>query len=212
MNQINFFGPHGPKPKEEKPKEEKQKAKSIGAILSEKQGMNLLIALAIIGIALIYLGRGSGVTTNVGVKQQIPTVETDNNKISALEKEYENKLQANLQQMAGVGKIQVLVTLETSTRNDYATNANVTKRTDKETDKQGGTRETTEVDQNNQLVIPNGTTQPVIIMENRPEVAGVLVIAEGANNPLIKEEINSAVKTLLNISASKIQVEPMGGM
>ncbi|MDP4160888.1 MAG: stage III sporulation protein AH, partial [Bacillota bacterium] len=47
--------------------------------------------------------------------------------------------------------------------------------------------------------------------EDRPEVAGVLIIAEGARDPNVREEIHTAVQTLLNIPSSKITVRVMGG-
>ena len=132
-------------------------------------------------------------------------------KIGALEKELESKLQANILQMEGVGKVQVSVSFSTGLKNEYARNQNVTKRTSKETDKTGGTRETTEVTENNQVVMPNGSSQPVMVMEDRPDVAGVLVIAEGARDPKVREGIHTAVQTLLNIPSARITVVPMGG-
>jgi stage III sporulation protein AG len=49
-------------------------------------------------------------------------------------------------------------------------------------------------------------------MEERPTVAGVLIIAEGAQDPNIRENIHNAVKTLLDIPTQKISVQPMGGV
>lgn len=133
-------------------------------------------------------------------------------RISTLEKEMEKKLVQNLQQMAGVGSVQVSVTLSSSLRSDYATNGSITKKTTKESDKNGGIRESTEVTENNQLVMPSGAVQPVIVMEERPTVAGVLIIAEGASDPKVRENIHNAVRTLLDIPSDKINVQPMGGV
>ena len=68
--------------------------------------------------------------------------------------------------------------------------------------------ETTET---NHLVIA-GNANPLIVVEQRPEVAGVLIIAQGASDPKIKEQIFEAVKTLLSIQPSKISVVPLGGV
>jgi len=40
----------------------------------------------------------------------------------------------------------------------------------------------------------------------------VLVIAEGAQDPRVKEALHNAVKTLLDIPANRITVEAMGGI
>ncbi|MFZ3372303.1 MAG: stage III sporulation protein AH, partial [Desulfitobacteriaceae bacterium] len=139
------------------------------------------------------------------------TAPSETSKLNSLEKDLEKKLQATLSRMYGVGQVDVSVSLFSGLKSNYARNENVTKRTSKETDKASGTRETTEVTENNQLVMPSGSTQPVMVMEERPQVAGVLVIAEGAKDPRIKEEIHTALKTLLDIPAAKITVEAMGG-
>lgn len=171
-----------------------------------------LVALIAVGMSFIYLGRGSeNPVQSIQAKAVSTTVSTTNTKIGALEKELENKLQANILQMEGVGKAQVSVSFSTGLKSEFARNQNVTKRTSKETDKAGGTRETTEVTENNQVVMPNGSSQPVMVMEDRPEVAGVLVIAEGARDPKVREGIHTAIQTLLNIPSARITVVPMGG-
>jgi len=171
-----------------------------------------LVALIAVGMSFIYLGKGPETPAqSIQANSASPTALTSSTKISALEKELENKLQANILLMEGVGKVQVSVSFATGMKSEYAHNDNVTKNTSKETDKAGGTRETTQVTENNQVVMPNGSSQPVMVMEDRPEVAGVLVIAEGARDPKVREGIHTAVQTLLNIPSARITVVPMGG-
>ncbi|MDR3586613.1 MAG: stage III sporulation protein AH [Desulfosporosinus sp.] len=171
-----------------------------------------LVALIAVGMSFIYLGKGPETPAqSIQTKSTATTALTTNTKIGALEKELESKLQANILLMEGVGKVQVSVSFATGLKNEYARNNNVTKNTSKETDKTGGTRETTQVTENNQVVMPNGSSQPVMVMEDRPEVAGVLVIAEGARDPKVREGIHTAVQTLLNIPSARITVVPMGG-
>ncbi|MDR3601889.1 MAG: stage III sporulation protein AH [Desulfosporosinus sp.] len=181
-------------------------------LISSDKLLISLVALIAVGMSFIYLGKGPETPAqSIQANSAATAVSTTNTKIGALEKELENKLQANILQMEGVGKVQVSVSFATGLKNEYARNENVTKRTSKETDKTGGTRETTEVTENNQVVMPNGLSQPVMVMEDRPEVAGVLVIAEGARDPKVREGIHTAVQTLLNIPSARITVVPMGG-
>lgn len=171
-----------------------------------------LVAIIAVGMAFIYLGKGSiGPAQTIQAKTAQTNVSVANTKIGLLEKELETKLQTNLLLMTGVGKVQVSVSFMSGLKNEYARNNNVTKRTNKETDKTGGTRETTEITENNQVVLPSGSSQPVMVMEDRPEIAGVLVIAEGAKDPKVREGIHSAVQTLLNVPSARITVVPMGG-
>ena len=203
-NQINI----GSKDKSELPKEKR------APFWISREFIILILALVVVGSAgLISLGKASDTSQTIaGSKTPAVPVPRETTKLDSLERELENKLQTALSRMNGVGQVEVSVSLSSGLKSNYARNENVTKRTSKETDKASGTRETTEVIDNNQLVMPNGTTQPVMVMEERPEVAGVLVIAEGAKDPMVKETIHTAIKTLLNIPANKITVEPMGGV
>ena len=179
---------------------------------SDKMLLGLVVIIAI-GMSLIYFGKGTVTPAQAVLTKSTQTTPllTSTTKIGALEKELESKLQANLLQMEGVGKVQVSVSFSTGLKNEYARNENVTKNTTKEIDKAGGTRETTQVTENNQVVMPPGSSQPVLVMEDRPEVAGVLIIAEGARDPKVREGIHTAVQTLLNIPSAKINVVSMGG-
>ena len=171
-----------------------------------------LIALIAVGMSFIYLGKGTDNSLqSLQTKPEAAAATQDSTKIGALEQELENKLKNNIQLMEGAGRVQVSVSFATGLKNEYARNDNVTKNTSRETDKTGGTRETTQVTENNQIVLPNGASQPVLVMEDRPEIAGVLIIAEGASDPKVREGIHNAVQTLLNIPSSKINVVAMGG-
>lgn len=180
-------------------------------ILSDKLLVGL-VSLIAVGMSFIYLGK-TPVDTIEGTQTKSAVTDTagPSTKIGVLEKELESKLQANILLMDGVGQVQVSVNFLTGLKNEYVRNNNVTKRTNKETDKTGGTRETTEITENNQVVMPNGSSQPVIAMEDRPEIGGVLVIAEGARDPKVREGIHTAVQTLLSIPSARITVVPMGG-
>lgn len=182
----------------------------------EEKSPKLLISIVgaiVIAVVLMLTGKGSSSTGSKLVQQPVTQgTQSESTRIELLEKDLEKKLVQNLQQMTGVGRVQVSVTLSSSLKSDYATSGSVTKKTIKESDKTGGTRESSEVTENNQLVIPNGASQPVVVMEERPTVAGVLIIAEGAQDPKIRENIHNAVKTLLDIPTNKITVQPMGGV
>ena len=173
-----------------------------------------LLALIAIGMSFIYVGKGSATSTQAMLANkpaQTTAAATSATKIGALEKELESKLQASLLQMEGAGKVDVSVTLSTGLKSEYAKNENTTSRITKSSDKNGGVQETKEVTENNTVVMPAGTTAPVMVMEDRPEVAGVLITSEGASDPKVREEIHTAVQTLLSIPSAKIKVVPMGG-
>ena len=180
-------------------------------IFKEIDSKVLIMALLVVAAIFMLLydkgDEAEPVTQPINVEEKV-----EMNGITLLEQELEKKLVKNLQQMAGVGTVQVSVTLSSSLRSDYATHGSVTRKTIKESDQNGGVRESTEVTENNQLVMPSGAAQPVMVMEERPTVAGVLIIAQGASEPKVRENIHNAVRTLLDISPDKITVQPMGGV
>ena len=116
-------------------------------------------------------------------------------------------------QISGVGKVTVNITLESSSEYQFAVNQQVDKTLVTERAQDGSTRTTDEIREDAQVVMKNmaqGKDEPVIVKEIRPQVVGVMIVAEGANNPLTKEEISKAVQTLLNIPAHRVTVLPKG--
>ena len=174
------------------------------------------ILLIVVAVFLIYSGQEEQREEKalVSIEQNtmpIAAIPTDPSGISSLEKSLEEKIASNLESIKGVGKTKVLVTYASGYKKEYAVNESISKKNTKETDKEGGTRETEEITETSELVII-GNSDPVIVLEQRPEIAGVLVISQGANDPKIKEQIFEAVRTLLNIEPSKISVAPLGGV
>ncbi|CAA7602134.1 Hypothetical protein DEACI_2806 [Acididesulfobacillus acetoxydans] len=197
------------------------KAKSGGSgwfesFLHNDNLLKLMVAGIVVSVGLIFWGKGGGPDTPVfkPVAQTLPAAKDNNaggTQIGALEQALENRLADNLSQISGVGQVKVMVTLGTGLKSDYGQNASVTKSTTEETDKTGGTRKSTQTTETDNLVLPNGSTQPVIIMQESPNIEGVLVVAEGAKDPAVQEEIHTTVCTLLHIPAAKVVVEAMGG-
>ncbi|MFA6808700.1 MAG: stage III sporulation protein AG [Eubacteriales bacterium] len=180
-------------------------------IFSEKLNLGIIFIIVVAVIFVLFAkSEDKSVLLDQAVEPvaAVPVEKTD---IEILENNLEEKISDSLGKMKGVGKVEVIVTFSTGFKKEYVRDESVTKRTSKETDKEGGTRETVEVTENNQLVVPSNSL-PILIIEERPQIAGVLVIAEGAINPQIKEQIFQSVRVLLNIEPVKINVVPMEGV
>lgn len=72
-------------------------------------------------------------------------------------------------------------------------------------------REIKETTEQRQLVMSRDGTgeQAVVIEERKPKVKGVLVVARGAENLLIKERITMALAAALDLPTHRISVLPM---
>lgn len=117
-----------------------------------------------------------------------------------------------LSQIQGVGRVTIKVTLKSSVQKNYATEnqSSATKTNDGQ--QNGNSRTTEENRQEEKLAMQNltqGVSQPVMIAEERPQAIGVLVVAEGADNLALREQLSSAVQILLDIPAHKVTVLPM---
>jgi len=179
-----------------------------------------MITLLLIGIVL--LSAGNFVTGGrEGKESQEKPVESQEAKsfqaisgLSVAEKTLEERLEAILGKIEGVGDVSVTLVLKTGPEFEYATNVSSNERKIEENDTSGGERITTETTSDDQLVLVQaasmGGQEPVIIKEMKPEVEGVLVVAEGAVDPLVKAKLSRAVQTVLGIPAHTVSVWPMG--
>lgn len=133
--------------------------------------------------------------------------------LAAPEKDYkqllQRELEAILSSIEGSGKVTVMLTLEEEGEIVYAINEEVSSRSSREEDSQGGVRTQLDSDSSGQLVIiqTGGQQEAVVIKVIKPRVRGVLVVATGANNPLIKEKLIHAVQGALAVPAYRITVE-----
>lgn len=123
----------------------------------------------------------------------------------------EHDLADRLGRMKGVEEVSVLITLESGPVFEYEQNRETTERTTTEADGAGGQREVTETTARTQAVMTrdDGGEQALVMQEKQPEIRGVLVIARGAESPLVKEQLTLAVEAALNLKAHRIRVLPM---
>lgn len=137
------------------------------------------------------------------------TVQNDDS-LTKAEKELELRLERILGAVEGAGSVKVTVTLSSGEENVFAQNLNKQNRVIEEKDQAGGNRKTTEISEQGSLVfaetLNGGKNDPVIVKTKSPEVAGVLVLAEGAKDPELRETLAQAVETLLNIPSYKVTV------
>lgn len=178
--------------------------------------LSAVLALFVIGIALISSWGGNEKKTadppEDEISQNMESVSAGRySSLDDLEISLEKRLESTLSQIKGAGQVDVTVFLATGPKYEYAVNVTTNERSINERDQSGGTRVTTETTEDGQLVVirsePSGGEAPVVAREYKPEVQGVLVVAEGADNPKIKARLISAVQTALDLETHKIDVQ-----
>ena len=112
----------------------------------------------------------------------------------------------------GAGKTKIMVTLNGSVRELYAADTDIA---DKDSAKKTNDNENTDkqnTEKKKYILIrgKDGSEKALSLGQLVPEIKGVLIICEGGDNDVIKEEITDAVSAALNISKTHICVSKLG--
>ena len=170
----------------------------------------LLGALVLLGILFLLIGSDtdsdnavSVPSTQTAIYQSLPT-----DGITAMEQ----KLANTLSQIQGAGNVTVQITVKSGGRKEYALDTQHTSRSTSEESADNSQR-TTEVQEQHTVVQQNrgGTQEALLVEETAPEIIGVLVVAEGANDAVVQERLLHAVAALLQISLHQIDIVPGEG-
>ena len=120
----------------------------------------------------------------------------------------ESRLERALFQMAGVGDVTVMITLKSSAEKVVEKDLDMAKEAVTESDSQGGARSTQNNSHRETTVYADGNTQgePYVSKEISPQIEGVVVIAGGGEDSVVKQNITEAVQALFGIDTHKIRI------
>ena len=158
-------------------------------IFSKIRNTNYIYVILIIGAAVMLLSPSIG---------KRPAKPTSAEKIVS----EEARLEDILSKTEGVGEVSVMITYYASSEKALAYETKTNRRSDS-----SGIPDAESSDE--KAVMSDG--EPVILREIYPDVKGVVVIAEGAGDPAVKQAVCDAVSTSLGIAMHKICVLPKSG-
>ena len=134
------------------------------------------------------------------------------------EKELEDRISQLLKSVEGVGKVDVMVVLSSSSeisltflfkvfRTDRSENTSTTK----EKDASGGERDavSSQLEENtvfSQSAGQNTGNGPLIEKELYPQISGIVISAQGGDLPSVQAEISQAMQALFGLEPHKIKV------
>lgn len=148
-------------------------------------------------------------------KSKEETGELNNNVCYDLESyvgNLEKRVEEMLSDMEGAGKVQVMITVSDTGTEILEKDREVNTTDLEEADNVGGQRKNTESGQREEAVYirdAEGNEIPYVVQRKLPEVTGVVVVAEGAGNVKVKENIIGAVGVLFNLNEHRIKVIKM---
>ena len=177
----------------------KEKAKNLYKKLKTIKNIEIIIALVIISIAvLIYF------TIEGKREEETSSIVSDNvtGEIS-LTDGLEDRLANILTEIEGAGKVSVMITYETT--GEVVTADKVDTHT---TTSGTGDNVVTNTTSNSVPIIVTGVdgSQVIILQEKMPQIKGVIIVAEGANDVAVKMRLMSATSTVLGVNANSIQI------
>lgn len=166
--------------------------------LGNKKTISVILVLGICGMILIGFSDSFSSNKNASLVKKTITIEE-------YIKNLERKTREMLACIDGAGKCKIMITAESSSVQNYATDDSIAQETRLE-------QSQSKSDVEKEIVMiedENGKKVALVKSVTEPKIRGVLVLCEGADNIEIKEKITNAIKTLLGVSASKISVIKM---
>lgn len=173
-----------------------------------------LLILFLVGVLLLVIGMPmSGTekteTSEMEVLEKTANTENIGSDTEAYAEYLEKKLAAVLSEVKGVGKTEVMITLESSSEKVIGKDQESESESVQEEDSQGGSRNTAQNKSSETTIYKNEDGQkqvPYITKEITPSVSGVIVIAEGGDDAVTVQNIIEAVQALFEIDTHKIKV------
>ncbi len=184
-------------------------------------GLPRLIMLFMAGILIILLSfpgvLGTFRSSEDDTKERkIADLQNDTNTTSYNQNTYisemENKLKEVLRKVSGAGNVEVMITTKGSTEKIPLKDHSSTEESLDEEDGEGGSRIDHSAQREESTVLvtnEDGKSVPYILQELEPQIEGVVVIAEGGDNAMIKMDIMQAVEVLFDVPAHKVIVMKM---
>lgn len=180
--------------------------------MGRKKLIENCVVIVIIGIILIIAaGPLFKRKKDSSIEQaRIASIQSENEAAAAERPDsVERKMEALLSSIMGAGKVEVMITYYTGIEKVTAFDIKKSSSNTEESDAEGGKRNISQSEYESSTIYedgPYGNRQPVVLKEIYPEVKGVVVVADGAGNAAVRQQIGRAVAVLLDIPIHKVQV------
>ena len=194
--------------------------KELTKLVNDKKTLNVVVIALILAFVLLAISFLSETRKKHDTKESLSTniSSEDNTNLTKTEEvmsDYEKKeteeLKILLKKIDSVGEVDAKIYFESGEIRVPATEETTQEAVTEETDNQGGkrTNKTQSGGSTVVMAVDGNSNEPYILKVNKPEISGVLIVAEGARSSKVKYDIQVAVSTLYGISIDKVNVYPM---
>jgi len=188
-----------------------------------KKKVQALFAMLLAGVLLLVLSAyfaGQGDGGDNGNSFNIEAIDFEDNRYSSavsqqlsesLSQYLSRQLEEILSLVAGAGQVRVMLTLG-STASIYAQNSQLSLSATVENDGEGGLRNIDSETNSHTYVMlrqADGSERPLRLQEVRAPIEGVIIVAQGAGDIVVRDALIRAAATGLNIGIHQVQVFQM---
>lgn len=183
----------------------------------KKLDRTYLLLAALVGILLLVIAIPTGEQKEQQAEErqsqtQVSVTETTSGSEESYRRSLERQLEQVLSVMEGVGKVEVMITLQDAGAAVVEKDMTRTQEQTAEADGEGTSRENTVKNEQETTIYTRDRDNneiPFVSREVYPQVEGVLVVAEGAGNSVVIKNISDAILALFPVEAHKIKVVKM---
>ena len=139
--------------------------------------------------------------------------ETETEGGEATEQQYERLLEKRVEDtlecVEGVGKVKVMLTLKSSEEKVVEKDSQREENEITEEDSKGGSRVSEDRSLSHTSIYEqksDGTQTPYVSKEMAPEIEGMVIAADGGDDPVVVKNLTEAVQALFGVEAHKIKI------
>ena len=150
-----------------------------------------------VGLFLFMANQLFSSSTQTVSQEELPL--TQSTQQMQTEAALEERLEAVFSQVAGAGKVEVMVYFQTDGELVVA----------EEESSQTRGEDTERSTQTVLMETGSGRQEPLVVQQKAPQVEGVLIVAQGGNDARVQQALIAGAQALLGVPAHKIAVFPM---
>ncbi|MBQ2714261.1 MAG: hypothetical protein IJF76_01335 [Clostridia bacterium] len=173
--------------------------KSVVERIRKIKRLDVILGVGIVAIVLFFA------TVSFSPSDTSPVVNSGSEYL-----QIEERLSEVLSEIDGAGRVSVMINYAGTSELITATTSNTSEDKTVDTDTSGDRRTESKTESVSPVIIQkNGEDTPLIVKEVLPDIVGVIVVAQGADDMSVRIDLMQAVQTLLSVSADKVEIFTM---
>ena len=176
--------------------------KRIKDMFSDDKKIKVVVFIGLLGMGLILLSSLIPKDTNnknAEVSDSKADMVAYDAELEEYTKEMESKLKLLLENISGVGRVEIMMNISSTKEYVYA---------DEEKSNLSKDSENYSEQKENKYIIveSNGKKEALLKKVNNPQISGIVIVCEGGGNNVVRESIYKSVSVACDLPTSKIYV------